>query len=361
MTEAVRRRLTLVCMVVLLCVTRNAASQTICDRACLTAVADEYFAAIAAHDPKKAPMALNVRFTEQTEVKSVGDGLWKTASEAPTSFKIYVPDRVAGQIGGIVMMKDAGKPIQLAVRLKVQNRQIVEAEHLIWTNVNANSLANLQAPRPGLLAPVPPAERLPREVLLLYAHGYYDAIEQSDGKAVPFADDCVRRESGIHTAGPRTGEAGAPPTTAPLGSRGPSSAQGSGMGSMTCAGQLDTRFMSYIESIVLRRVWIADEEKGLVFGLSMFRHPMNEKVLTLVYPDGTRGTRDMTTQRQFDMAAAHIIKCETAGFTRSKRRERSCPSTRRTAGATSFADRAVQARLARMIQTSARSSQARPR
>ena len=29
---------------------------------------------------------------------------------------------------------------------------------------------------------------------------------------------------------------------------------------------------------------------------------------TLVYPDGTRGTRDMTTQRQFDMAAAHIIK-----------------------------------------------------
>lgn len=40
----------------------------------------------------------------------------------------------------------------------------------------------------------------------------------------------------------------------------------------------------------------------------MFRHPMNEKVLTLVYPDGTRGTRDMTTQRQFDMAAAHIIK-----------------------------------------------------
>jgi len=75
-----------------------------------------------------------------------------------------------------------------------------------------------------------------------------------------------------------------------------------------CYAQLDTRSMSYIESIVLRRVSIADEETGLVFGLSTFRHPMNEKVLTLVYPDGTRGTRDMTTQRQFDMAAAHIIK-----------------------------------------------------
>jgi hypothetical protein len=286
----------------------GARAQWACDRACLTRVADEYFAAIVAHDPSKAPMAPNARFTEQTQVKAVGDGLWKTASEAPTTFKIYVADPVVGQLGGIVMMKDAGKPIQLAVRLKVRNRQIVEAEHLIWVNVSANALANLQTPRPGLRATVPPAERLPREVLLLYAHGYYDAIEQSDGTAVPFADDCVRREGGIHTAGPRPAAAGAPPTTAPTGGRGPTSAQASGIGSMTCAGQLDTRFMSYIESINLRRVWIADEEKGLVFGLSMFHHPMNEKVLTLVYPDGTRGTRDMTTQRQFDMAAAHVIK-----------------------------------------------------
>jgi hypothetical protein len=29
-------------------------------------------------------------------------------------------------------MKDAGKPIQVGARLKVENRQIVEAEHLIW-------------------------------------------------------------------------------------------------------------------------------------------------------------------------------------------------------------------------------------
>ena len=109
----------------------------------------------------------------------------------------------------------------------------------------------------------------------------------------------------------------------PPAGRGPTSASGSEMGSLTCAAQLDTRFMSYIEKIELRRVWIADEEKGLVFGLSMFRHPMNEKVLTLIYPDGTRGTRDMTTQRQFDMAAAHVLKIrnrkiheiEAGGFT----------------------------------------------
>jgi hypothetical protein len=47
---------------------------------------------------------------------------------------------------------------------------------------------------------------------------------------------------------------------------------------------------SYINSIDLRRVWIADEEKGLVFGLSMFRHPMDEKVFPIINPDGTRAS-----------------------------------------------------------------------
>ena len=305
----------------------HAAAQTgpSCDRACLTGIADTYFAALVAHSPSKAPMAPAAKFTEQAQVVAVGEGLWKTATEAPTTFKIYVPDPVAGQIGGIVMMKDT-RSIEVVFRLKVQNRQITEAEHLIAAITNPSSLANLVTPRPGLLETVPPAERLPRELMLLFGHGYYDALEQSDGKAVPFADDCVRHENGIHTAGPR------PPGTGPVAARagqaggassGPASASGSAMGGLTCAAQLDTRFMSYIEKIELRRVWIADEEKGLVFGLSMFRHPMNEKILTLLNPDGSRGTRDMTTQRQFDNAAAHIFKVrnykiheiEATGFT----------------------------------------------
>ncbi len=298
--------LTVVVLVTLDAASPAAAQNAACDRACLTGVADAYFAALGARDPSRAPMGPTVRFTEQTQALKVGEGLWKTASEAPAAFRIYVADPVAGQLGAIVVMKDAGKPIQVGARLKVENRQIVEAEHLIWSIAGEAALANLQAPRPGLLEAVPASDRLPREVLLLYAHGYYDAIEQSDGRAVPFADECVRREGGIHTAGPRTGPGA--PRTAPSAGQGPTSASGSGMGSMTCAAQLDSRFMSYIESIALRRVWIADEAKGLVFGLSMFRHPMNEKTLALVYPDGTRGTRDMTTQRPFDMAAAHVIK-----------------------------------------------------
>jgi hypothetical protein len=71
-----------------------------CDRACLLGIADVYFAALAAHDSAKAPLAPNAKFTEQAQVLNVGDGLWKTTTEGPTIFKIPVPDPVSGRISG---------------------------------------------------------------------------------------------------------------------------------------------------------------------------------------------------------------------------------------------------------------------
>src|SRR5262245_28520030 len=111
-----------------------------CDRACLLKTADDYLAALVAHDPAKVPMAPNAKFTEQTKVMKVGDeGLWKSAISTSTTFKIPVPDPVSGQIGVIVMMKAGGAAfpappprgntpapdpnapadVQLALRLKV--------------------------------------------------------------------------------------------------------------------------------------------------------------------------------------------------------------------------------------------------
>ena len=65
--------------------------------------------------------------------------------------------------------------------------------------------------------------------------------------------------------------------------------------------------MSYIRSIDLRRVWIADEEPGLAFGLTIFRHPMDERFVTLLNPDGTTTQRPMNFN-PFDLEAAHIFK-----------------------------------------------------
>jgi hypothetical protein len=282
-----------------------------CDKACLTAMADAYFAALVAHDPSKAAMAPTAKFTENAQVVKVGEGLWKTATEAPTSFKVYVPDPIAGQLGAIVLMRVAGKPIQLALRIKVVNKQTTEAEHIIARNVNE---ANFQTPRPGLFATVPPAERIPRGLMLVVGHSYYDALEQSDGSAAPFADDCSRRENGMTTGGVGAGRGGAPGGPAPAGgARGTGAAPragGLGFGPSTCAAQIDTRTFYYITSIDLRRVWIADEEKGLVFGLSMFRHPMEEKIFDVIAADGTRTPRDMTKQNPFDFESVHILKIQ---------------------------------------------------
>ncbi|MGH9646065.1 MAG: hypothetical protein ACRD4E_04540, partial [Bryobacteraceae bacterium] len=67
-----------------------------------------------------------------------------------------------------------------------------------------------------------------------------------------------------------------------------------------------TRAMSYIKRIEPRRVEIADVETGLVFGLSQFRHPMEEKSIKLV---GVPGVDTMPMNyNPFDLPAAHIFK-----------------------------------------------------
>ncbi|HLQ79211.1 MAG TPA: hypothetical protein VK210_17760, partial [Terriglobia bacterium] len=291
--------------------TRGAAASGPCDRACLTAIADTYFAAVAAHDPAKAPMAATARFTENSKVLPLSEGLWKTATEVPTTFKIVVADPTAQQVGGIVMMKDADKPVELAFRLKVVNRQITEAEHIVARQFIGAGLANLVSPRPSFSATVPPADRLPRELMLIVGNSYYDSIVQNDGTAAPYGDDCERHENGgLTSGGPGTGNQPPAPAAAPAGTRGAAAPRGGGGGApvrRACKEEMTARWLSYITSIDLRRVWIADEERGLIFGLTMFRQPMEEKTLTLLNPDGTTSPRPMTNG-PFDFESAHVFK-----------------------------------------------------
>jgi hypothetical protein len=268
-------------------VTAAAAAPDRCNRACLKDLAKSYVAALVAHDPSKVPLAADVKFVENVTPMKPGEGLWKTASEAPTTFAVYVPDPVSGQVGFIGMMKADGKPIELALRLKVRNGQIVEAEHLIAAP-RPNVLANLQTPRPGLLAVVPKDERSTHSELLKIGATYYEALVKGDGSLSPFADDCERHENGMITTGSKL--MGSPDGSPKLG----------------CKTQLDTKVMSYIKRIEPRRVWIADTQTGLVFGLSQFRHPMKEDHVDIVgYPGVTRVPMKF---RPFDLPAAHIFK-----------------------------------------------------
>lgn len=264
-----------------------------CDRSCLVATAKTYLAALAAHDPAKAPLAPTLKYVENAEAMKAGEGLWKTASSVPSDFAIFVPDAVSEQIGFIGMLTEGDKPLQLGLRLKIEGGKITEAEHLVVRSfINAGALENLRKPRPGLFAAVPPNERLSRELMLAIGMTYYDSLEQSDGSASPFADDCERHENGLITAGPGGGPAGP-----------------GGQPRQGCAAQLDSRAMSYIDSIDLRRVWIADPETGLAFGLSQFRHSMTmpNKEITVIGPNGERSKRKVDFA-PFDLPAMHIFK-----------------------------------------------------
>jgi hypothetical protein len=278
-------------------VSANAAK---CDRACLDKTVDTYIAALLAHDASQVALAKDVKFVENTVPMKPGEGLWKTAAEGPTTFKIYVPDPVAQQVGFIGMLKehdkDGDKPIQFGLRLKLQDGKIVEAEHLVARGLRENSLKNLEAPRPGLLATVPPAERMPRDQMLKIAESYYTALVTADSNNAPFADDCLRHENGMQTTGN-------PPSKTPgLGTT----------GAMGCAAQIKTHTFDYITRIEPRRVWIADPVTGLVFGLSQFRQPMEQKFVKIVGVPGLEKI-DMNF-KPFDLPAAHIFKIQGGKF-----------------------------------------------
>ena len=269
-----------------------AAADKPCDRACLTALTDSYLAAVVAHDPSKVQLAGDIRFVENVKRSKVGEGLWKTASAVPTTFKIYVPDPVAQQVGFIGVMESEGKPVQVAVRLKVAGGKITEAEHIVAA-VRETNMVRLKTPRMQLVSSVPDHYRDARGRLLHIAASYYDALDNNNGSLAPFADDCVRYENGMQTV---RNPVPADPS------------QGFGLaGALGCAKQLDTNTFEYIDRIENRRVWIADEENGVAIGFSHFRHPMTKKEFA-VYGIPGQTVRKMPDQKPFDMPAAHVFK-----------------------------------------------------
>lgn len=264
-----------------------------CDRDCLKALADSYVAALVAHDPRKVPLAPNVVMVENSKRIQPGSGLWATASAAPTSFRITVPDAAAQQVGYLAVMQEDGKSVELALRLKIENGRITEAEHLVARGLTESGLKNLQKPRAAFSADVPEPYRDARGRLLHIGASYYDALDENNGSLAPFADDCARRENGMQTARNPVPD---DPSASPFGI----------FGALGCAAQLDTQVMSYITRIDDRRVWIADEETGLAFGLSHFRHAMKEKQERIV---GVPGVEIWKMDFQpFDLPAAHIFK-----------------------------------------------------
>jgi hypothetical protein len=271
---------------------------TTCDRECLKALADSYVASLVAHDPRKTPLAVDVKIVENAQRIKPGEGLWKTTTAGPSEFKILVPDSFSQQVGGMVMIQSEGKPAQVGFRLKVVNGKITEAEHIIALPREA-SLPNLQKPRAAILMDVPYEYRDSRGRLIHIAKSYYDALDNNNGSLAPFAQDCERRENGIRTA--PSGGVAIGPTIPGAQQRPPGLA-----GLQDCTSQINSGTFQYITVIDDRRVELADEQTGLALGFSHFHHAMTEKEYKIFNsPD-----RDVVKMdfKPFDLPAMHIYK-----------------------------------------------------
>ncbi len=276
------------------------------DRDGLLKLADNYFAALVAHDPGRMPFAANVRFVENLKRTRVGDGLvWKTASSVPTTFKLVIPDPYSQEVGGIVVLGNGKDPTELGFRLKLDNGRIVEAEHLVQGARGGGPLnAGLQKVRAPMLLKVPYEYADSRGRLLHIAASYYDALDNNNGYLAPFAADCERHENGMRTA-----PNGGPSLSS--GTGGPPNAAGHPqpvrlIGMQDCTSQIQSGTFQYITTIQDRRVEIADPVTGLAMGFSHFHHAFTQHTFK-IYGDPDRDSVTMD-YKPFDMPALHVFK-----------------------------------------------------
>lgn len=271
-----------------------AAVAAACDEACLTGFVDRYLAAVEARDPSQAPLAPDVRFTENTRPLKVGDGFWATATKFG-EYRNYFVDVETQQAGVFAVMSEHDIPGLFTLRIKVQDGRITEAETLVVRKQTMGRFlrTDATAPRPEWNKPV--AQRLSRQELISIVNPYFDALATGDGDAVAFADNCTRIENGTQTAGvkpqpPAPGQAA--PSFAPRG----------------CREGFNAGATKYIQEVDPRRFLIVDEGRGLVFGMFMFRHPG-----TLLEYEGKDGRRQKFIEaalNPMDVIVAELFKVD---------------------------------------------------
>ena len=274
-----------------------------CDRECLVGIANDYLAALAAHDPSRVPLAAKLVFVENITKIKPGEGLWATAAGRATAFRIYVPDADRGSIGLMTVIDrrtaNGVVPAQLAARLTIEDGEITEAEHIVADVSSQEARTRLASARPDLSTVVPERERMPRDALAKIAGSYYDSLDMSDGALAPFAADCQREENGLITAGP--GLPPAPFDGVDVNGRSPPAV------ARDCTGQMSSRRFAYIDSIDNRRIVAIDPVQGLAMGFSHFRQSMSQGPQLMIAADGSHVMWE-EKRDPYDLPAAHIFK-----------------------------------------------------
>ena len=255
-----------------------------CDRACLEAIADQYIAAMVAHDASKAPFAQNVKFTENTIRLPLTEGLWFTASGVD-DFKFYVCDPQTGQVAWTGIAREHNKPVLLSVRIKLANRRITEAESIVVRDVNEKVLGNMKNPPPTFTETLDPSERVPRSQMLRMPDIYFEALDKLNDSAIPWDKDAYRFENGMVTCGSIPGAVSMPGLPSSQSCKTPDG--------------IIPPMLKTIHNVLPRRTPVVDEERGLTWGLYCFNH---RGLATIQMPDGTTQPSYATTPSSMPFA-----------------------------------------------------------
>ena len=177
-----------------------------CDRACLRDVMTQFLESLVAHEPRGAPLAANVRYTEDAVELAVGEGLWKTATNL-RPFRTDFLDARDGVAAVHAVIEEGGTPVLFAARLRVANRRITEIDTMVVRNQQEGVLFApdaLTEASAAMVTPPPKSALMPRDAMVEIALRYPEGLrvgsfETSD---VPFATGVYRLENGVRMGGP---------------------------------------------------------------------------------------------------------------------------------------------------------------
>ena len=231
--------------------------QLLCDRACLQALAEGYLKAVVAHDPKLLALDEHVRFTENGQELLPGDGFWNTASGVGAAQQFYA-DPQTQQITYFGTMREFDNVVLMALRLKVRDRRISEAESLFyrkgagpaWSDAGIDALNARGTAAAAWLTPIPAPQRATREQLTGVALTWMNALGALRRKApLPVSEECVRVENGTRV------------------SDNPKVQIGDGrfnLAALGCRQQLQSGYFAAISRIHHRRIVAVDPDNGTV-------------------------------------------------------------------------------------------------
>ena len=147
---------------------------------------DQYLNALAARDPKRVPVSKDVKYTENDQAIEFGDGSWKTI-EGRGNYTHIFADPEFGQVAFMGTMREAGGPILMSLRLRIELGRITEIESVFFRpgGGGPNNIADMDKPyKPEefWFKSIPSAQQMSRQELISIADAYFSGLQKNDGK-----------------------------------------------------------------------------------------------------------------------------------------------------------------------------------